>query len=377
MRPKSIILLVLALGCGLVASIGINQVLANRGKAPAAPVGETEPIFVASADIGMGDELTPENIKLEAWPKDRVPAGAMMKLEEIENRRTRTRLYAGEPVLEAKLFSAGASAQGGSVLIPKGMRVVSVKVDNVSSSSGMILPGDRVDVLVHMVANEGRGIPETSTRTFLQDVKVFAVNDLYTRDPRDKDETSISAKTISLLVTPQQAELITLASEVGSIRLTMRSLDDEGSAEAGGAAISELLGTAKTNRDDEKLVDDDKKDDSLLSMLDDKGTPQPDPTPKVAAVPALPSWKMVVLRGEDAEQVEFAPTGGLPDKVVENPANPPAEPVDADDQGYQGDADADGGSDGDFDGDNGDDSDDGDGMDGPDSTENDNHDEME
>lgn len=374
MRPKSIILLMLALGCGLVASIGINQVLANRSKAPAAPVGETEPIFVASADIGMGDELTPENIKLEAWPKDKVPAGAMTKLEEIENRRTRTRLYAGEPVLEAKLFSAGASAQGGSVLIPKGMRVVSVKVDNVSSSSGMILPGDRVDVLVHMVANEGRGIPETATRTFLQDVKVFAVNDLYTRDPRDKDETSISAKTISLLVTPQQAELITLASEVGSIRLTMRSLDDEGAAEAGGAAISELLGTAKTDRDNENLVDDDQKDDSLLSLLDGKKAPEPEPTPEVAAAPAPPAWKMVVLRGEDAEQVEFAPDGSLPDKVVEDAANPPAEPTESsgqDDTDYEDDSDSN------FDGDNGDDSDEGDGMDGPDSTDNDNHDEME
>jgi pilus assembly protein CpaB len=371
MRPKSIILLVLALGCGLVASIGINQVLANRGKMPVAPVGETVPIFVALADIGMGDELTLENIKLEAWPKDKVPAGAMTKLEEVENRRTRTRLYAGEPVLEAKLFSEGASAQGGSVLIPKGMRVVSVKVDNVSSSSGMILPGDRVDVLVHMVENEGKGIPETATRTVLQDVKVFAVNDLYTRDPRDKDETSISAKTISLLVTPQQAELITLASEVGSIRLTMRSLEDEGSTEAGGAAIGELLGTAKTDRDDESLVDDgEKKDDSLLSLLDSKPQPkaeEPEPAP------ALPTWKMVVLRGEEAEQVEFAPEGGLPEKVTEDPANPPAGPSIS---SAQGDTD----TDSDSGGDKGDDS----GSDQGDSTSEedgasapDNHGEME
>ncbi|MBX3411835.1 MAG: Flp pilus assembly protein CpaB [Pirellulales bacterium] len=365
MRPKSIILLVLALGCGLVASIGINQVLANRGKIEVAPVGETEPIFVVSSDVGMGEELTPENIKLEAWPKDKVPTGAMTKLEEIEGRRTRTRLYAGEPVLEAKLFSQGASAQGGSVLIPKGMRVVSVKVDNVSSSSGMILPGDRVDVLVHMVANEGRGIPQTATRTVLQDVKVFAVNDLYTRDPRDKDETSISAKTISLLVTPQQAELITLASEIGTIRLTMRSLEDDGATEAGGAAIDELLGTSKSNRADESLVADDKqKDDSLLSLLDGKPEPKEEP----AAAPA-PGWKMLLLRGENAEQVEFDAGGGLPLKVTQDPANPPAAPVSSDhDDADSGDSDS---------ADDGDDySDDGD-MDGPDSTSNDNHGESE
>ena len=73
MRPKSLILLLLALGCGLVAAIGINRVLANRPVEQAAETGEMVPIFVALADIGLGDPLTAEVLKLEEWPKTKVP----------------------------------------------------------------------------------------------------------------------------------------------------------------------------------------------------------------------------------------------------------------------------------------------------------------
>ena len=135
------------------------------------------------------------------------------------------KFYGGEPIIEAKLFAKGDQGSGATDLIPKGYRVVSVKVDDVSGS-GLILPGDRVDALVHLTDN-GR-IGETnrsSTRTFLHNVKVFAVNNVYSRESNRTE--AITAKTISLLVTPQQAELVTLANEMGKIRLVMRSADDD------------------------------------------------------------------------------------------------------------------------------------------------------
>ncbi len=116
-------------------------------------------------------------VKQEPWPKDRVPPGALSNIEDVEGRRIRQRVFAGEPILENKLLSKGASAQGASAVIPIGYRVVSVQVDSVSGS-GLILPGDRVDVLVYLVSNSQNAITETSTRTVLQDVKVFAVNDV-------------------------------------------------------------------------------------------------------------------------------------------------------------------------------------------------------
>ena len=106
MRPKSFILLILALGCGLIAAVGINQVLANRGDKVVVQTGETESIFVIMTNMEPGQKLTPEVLKLEPWPKDKVPVGAITELADVEGRRTRTRLYSGEPILEAKLFNS-------------------------------------------------------------------------------------------------------------------------------------------------------------------------------------------------------------------------------------------------------------------------------
>ena len=106
------------------------------------------------------------------------------------------------------------------------MRVVGVKVDVVSGNSGLILPGDRVDVLVHLLPNHDGGINEPTARTLLQFIKVFAVNDVLNLEGLDRDK-SIAAKTISLLVTPEQAQKVTMASEMGQIRLVLRSPEDD------------------------------------------------------------------------------------------------------------------------------------------------------
>ncbi len=186
MRPKSLALLLLALGCGLVASIGITKVMTG-GNGAGEGAGAQAGIFVAAADIPMGDRLTPESVKLQQWPKDRTPAGAISKIEDIKDRRVRTKLYAGEPILENRLVGKGVNEQGATAMIPVGYRVVPVKVDLVSGGSDLILPGDRVDVMVHLVRDKSRGIDETVTRTILQDIKVFAVNDTLDIE-KEKDE---------------------------------------------------------------------------------------------------------------------------------------------------------------------------------------------
>jgi len=307
MRPKSIVLLVLALGCGLVAAVGINQALAKRREHAAAPTMPTDTILVAMSDIDMGSTITPELVRLEEWPKDKVPAGAVKDLADATDRRTRTKLYAGEPILEAKLLSPGAG-DGATGLIPKGMRVVSVQVDAVSGGSSLILPGDRVDMLVYLRESQVQGVAATSTRTILQDIKVFAVNDVFHREARDKDETSITAKTISLLVTPEQAEVVSLATELGRVRLVMRGREDEGVATTPGALASQLVGSdGKGERDNESLMDMGEiapAGQDLLSLLNKKQqAPQPAPVAVAASTPG--TWRMLVIKGKDVEQVEF------------------------------------------------------------------------
>ena len=229
MRGKSVGLLVLALGCGLVASIGITRVMANRDGETPAPTGDIETIFVALEDIGMGEVVTAQMLRLEEWPKDKVPEMALTNMEDVEGRRARTKLYAGEPMLDNKLMAKGASDAGPDILIPPGYRAVPVKVDMVSGGSNMIRPGSRVDVLLFVPKSSGNGFTQSTVKTILQDIKVFAVNNVVDMESGSDEggSQSIQATTISLLLTPEQTQQVTLASELGKLRLVMRSPEDD------------------------------------------------------------------------------------------------------------------------------------------------------
>lgn len=327
MRPKSIILLTLALGCGLVASIGINRVMANRREAPAGAGTETAPIFVAAGEIGIGDPLTPQLIKLEPWPKEKLPAGAIGKLEDVEGRRSRAKFYPGEPIIEPKLLPKGENGGSAIDMIPKGMRVVPIRVDAVSGASGMILPGDRVDMLVHIAENPSRGVPRTITRTFLHNIKIFAVDDLYDR-PGNQNNT-MAAKTISVLVTPEQAELVALATQVGTVQLIMRSAADDVAENTGGADLQKLL-VGQSDGDDESPSDP----RDFITSLKNKPPQPPAPPPAVAPQPADDVFVMTIIDGSTPREVEFRrgkilnPSSAAPPPSVDDTpaAKPGAEP---------------------------------------------------
>ena len=246
MRPKSLMLLMLALGCGLVASIGISQVIESRNRA-AQPAMEKEPIYVATQDIKVNQPLTPLLLTLEEWPKEKVPADAIRDLKEIQGQRSGTTILAGEPLRKAKFAMDKRIDE-----IPAGYRVVAVPADAVSAAGYLLQPGDRVDVLMYVDAQNAKsGVQQSITKTILQDVRVFAVNEQW-RPAEDKSNESITAKTVSLLVTPQQAEKMMQATEMGKIRLILRNPDDPQVAETNGTDASELLtGMSSSDRNKE------------------------------------------------------------------------------------------------------------------------------
>jgi len=244
MRGKSLALLILALGCGLVASLGITQVLAKRGEQP--PAAESTPVYVARADIPAGMVANSDNLKLEQWPKDKVPSGALSRPDEFDGRRARYRIFSGQPVLEPMLMHRGEVPLDG--LIPKGLRVVAIPVGPETIQSGLVMPGSRCDIQVFMRADTSLGIGETTAKTILQDIRVFAVNDMTsteTNDPKAPETHSMpTGKTVSLLVTPKQAEIVTLASQLGTIRLVLRSAEDTEQTKISPLNAHELLGAA-------------------------------------------------------------------------------------------------------------------------------------
>jgi pilus assembly protein CpaB len=302
MRAKSLALLAVALGCGLVASLGITQVLGKRAENTRAD--ETQEVFVAIKDIPLGTMLNADWVKSEAWPKPKVPTGAITARDEVEGHRLRTKLYAGEPVIEQKLFGKGASDQGVDALIPKGYRVISVGVDPTTINGGLVLPGSRVDIQLYVTKNPAIGVMEATTRTILQDIKVFAVNDVISPDAKGETK-SIQGRTVSLLVTPIEAQKITLASNLGMLRLSMRNPEDDEHPNTASVMPQDIFGDGEHgNRQRETLMaepappKESKQLDNHLKSIGDKVA--------AASTPAEPGrWTMRVIRATEVNDVEL------------------------------------------------------------------------
>ena len=300
MRPKSMILIVIALACGLVASIGISQVMEGRGGEKAAVA--TVPILVAKGEIKMADTIDPRSIALEEWPKDKVPVGVLTSLEDVEGRRARQMIFEGEPILEGKLIGENDIDQEASERIRPGYRAVAVKVQEDSAVANLLKPGDTVDVLVFLKKSEI--IPATMMETILQNVCVFAVND---HMDRIIDETgkSIKAKTVTLEVKPDQVEVISLADSIGRIRLSCRRSDDTAYENTTGASPSDVFGQNRSGLADTN---------DPLPWLEQLSAPTPEP---IASVPMNTGGfpRMEILEPNGSRYFEF-PTNGSPPREV-------------------------------------------------------------
>jgi pilus assembly protein CpaB len=216
MRMKSLILIFIALGCGLVASIGISQVM-NRDLG----VGglEMEQILVALQDVDIGTKLDAQNVKLEDWPKAKIPEGAIRKLEDVKDKFANARFFKGEPLHVHKISDTLTNIAN---KVPPGYRAMPVKVEEDTVMKG-ISPGDKVDVMVFLKKN-GVEIPETGAFTILTNVRVFAVNTNTERASDAKGET-VNFRTVSLLVKPEHARELAVAASMGKIILTLRRPD--------------------------------------------------------------------------------------------------------------------------------------------------------
>lgn len=306
MRSKTMILLTLALGCGLVASIGISQMLQRQDQGAA---GDTSPVWVVKTDIKQGDPLTMQNVKLEPWPKEKIPPGSLSKLEDIEGKRARVNLFAGEPVLDKKLLNKDELAFSYSV--PPGFRLYTVEANLVNSFGGLLHPDDRVDVLL-VVEKAPQGIPITGTKTILQDIRVFAVNDVV-RTPDNQAPEKIDARTVSLLVTPQQAEKLALASTIGTIKLVMRSPSDTSPSDPSGVTMKDLFSTDKTDRSSETMDHPPGNPVSGLTAMLNNISKQvaASPNPPAAQQPVSPqippneTFLMQIVRGDQISETDF------------------------------------------------------------------------
>src|SRR5271166_1984042 len=234
MSARSLLMVVLALVLGSSAAVGVSSIMQG------APRGAVVPVVVAVVDLLRGGSITPEAVKIKEFPKDLIPAGALSKLEDAVNRGIFVPLTKDEPVLESKLAPKGAG-RGLSALIPPGMRAYSVKVPDVAQGvAGFILPGNRVDVLLSL--GEISGTHETgggSTITLLENVEILAV-DQKMDAPSDNKVDTKDLRSVTLLVTPQQANRLDLGQNKGMLHLAIRNREDNEAAQTKPATLIDL-----------------------------------------------------------------------------------------------------------------------------------------
>jgi pilus assembly protein CpaB len=232
-----LVVLVIASLAGLLASLFVYRVVV-RVTANSSDV-ESEPIVAAAADIGLAETVTTKHVRLVSWPKDAIPAGALRTVAEAEGRVVRSSVVAGEPLLEAKL-APQLAGRGGimPMLIPEGQRGVTIKVDEAIRESGFVLPNSHVDVLVSMPKRPAS--MERIAKLILQDVLVLAAGQAV----EIRDNKPVTVTTVTLALTPDQAERLALAQTEGRLTLATRNLRDNRLVETRGIVTETLLGTS-------------------------------------------------------------------------------------------------------------------------------------
>ena len=223
MKSKSLVLLAVAAGCGLVAMLGVQQMLSG-GKQPAPT---TVRILVAKADIDPGAPLDKANVGFKEWPKDALPEGAITKEEDFAERSLRHRVGPGQPILLTELGSKGDF--GLEVQIPEGMTVVSYPATATMTHSGLLKPGSFVDVYAAIEHPQPGGGKRTEIKSVLQCIQVIAVDSQIAGTETSSEGTPKEAKNVSFVVFPLQGQLLQLAykKSSGAIQLALRGRTDK------------------------------------------------------------------------------------------------------------------------------------------------------
>jgi pilus assembly protein CpaB len=223
------IVLALALVAGGTFAYGTYQFINN--KAPETqPAGmKTRAVMVAAADLDIGAEIGKEDVRAIQWPADAVPQGSFENPDELVGRGLIMPVTQNELFLPAKLASKDAGA-GLPPIIQPGYRALSVRVNDVVGVAGYVLPGTRVDVVA--TVNPTQRPEDVTSKVIMTNVQVLASGTKIERD--DKNNKPMAVSVVTLLVSPDEAERLTLASTEGKIQLALRNpIDKSAPATAG------------------------------------------------------------------------------------------------------------------------------------------------
>jgi pilus assembly protein CpaB len=232
-RPR-----VFLLFAGLIATAAAYLVFAAmkaRDKQLPKASMELVKIAVATHNLPLGGRLDAGSIAMAAWPREHVPAGAITDAHQAINRVVKAPVAANAPILSSALYENDTVAGVLPMMIPPGMRAMAVPVDEVSGVAGFVMPHTRVDVLVALRAQGGSD--SAKAKIVLENIEVLAIAqqlDNGTRQPQ-------VVRVVTLLVTPDEAERLALASREGTLRLAIRRYDDDRLVATAGTNLEGLL----------------------------------------------------------------------------------------------------------------------------------------
>ncbi len=232
--PKGIKFIVFAGVAGLVATFAIHRYVTAKTTVAVKP---THQVVVASGDLSPGIALDATTVKATSYPEELIPPTAVNSLAQVQGRVLITPVAKGEPILMSKLAPEGTAAGLGG-LLDENKRALTVRVDDVSGVAGFIHPGDHVDILAELPMPGTTG--EHFSKTILQNIVVLTAGQFW--EQQNKDQKPVVVNTVTLELTPQQAEMMTLASNQGKIRLALRSKRDSAEVQTAGVATSHLIG---------------------------------------------------------------------------------------------------------------------------------------
>jgi pilus assembly protein CpaB len=293
----------LALVCGGSAAIGINKHLI--GAQTGGTSVETVPVVVAAVPISRGMTVTADMLAVKEYPKSLVPEGSLSKSDDAVDRSALTGLSKDEPLLESKLVAKG-SGRGFAALIPDGMRAVTILTPNLGSSlAGLIVPGNRVDVLFTPTASDGGPNDPTgggSTTTLLQNIEILAVDKNIEAPPDSRVDTR-DLRSVTLLVTPNQGTQLNLAQNKGILQLALRNPRD-------GAPAATRVATLAALRYQQGKPWDERLKDVLMAVTKQAASKPQAPQAEKKSEPESPSTAIIMtLHGMQQNELQVPLSG--------------------------------------------------------------------
>jgi len=309
MKPKTLILMVVAVACGLMASYMTSKLLAERGDKPAEDM-EMVKILVAKKNLALGTLIkVPEDFFEEKeYVKGKEPKKAISNFAELKDHRLNKSINQEQWIGKDDLMDKNQDGLG--AVMAKGMRALGIKVNSDAVAGGFVLPNSRVDIVWVKRGNDG----DASAKTILQNVLVLAVG---TIAQRPDDKQALMESTVTVAVSPEQAEKLSLAVEMGSLKLILRPFGDEDTVKTQGASPK---GIGKGGDAEANGNGDEKEDTTVrspwrgLDKIPDVKVPTPaatSPTTVADAAKTLdkePERKvhlMTIINGERVRRVPF------------------------------------------------------------------------